>query len=193
MKTESERYAAQNGREFKISEEELCDFLGVSILMGINKLPTIKSYWSVNEGLGNSVIQTAMARGRFLEILENIHFADNHKELPPKDSDEYDCAWKLRPLFYHLEKHFLEALQPECHQSIDEHIYVQVQGEKHNETMKNKPIKCRFLYWFRCGTKSGYLYEFNMHVGKKGTTELGLGESVVLSLCQKQTYTLCVL
>ena len=41
MKTESERYAAQNGREFKISEE-LCDFLGVSILMGINKLPTIK-------------------------------------------------------------------------------------------------------------------------------------------------------
>ena len=115
MKTESERYAAQNGREFKISEEELCDFLGVSILMGINKLPTIKSYWSVNEGLGNSVIQTAMARGRFLEILENIHFADNHKELPPKDSDEYDCAWKLRPLFYHLEKHFLEA---HCNQNV---------------------------------------------------------------------------
>ena len=55
--------------------------------------------------------------------------------------------------------------------------------------MKNKPIKCRFLYWFRCGAKSGYLYEFNMYVGKKGNTELGLGESVVLSLCQKLKHT----
>ena len=74
----------KNGREFKISEEELCAFLGVNILMGINKLPTIKSYWSVDEGLGNPLIQKAMARGRFLEILQNIHFADNHKELHQK-------------------------------------------------------------------------------------------------------------
>ena len=46
-KMESERCAAQNGRELKISEEEPCAFLGVNILMGINKLSTIKSYWSV--------------------------------------------------------------------------------------------------------------------------------------------------
>ena len=39
--------------------------------------------------------------------------------------------------------------------------------------------------------KSGYLYEFNMHVGKKGNTELGLGESAVLSLCQKLKDTYC--
>ena len=46
MKMESERCAAQNGRGFKISEE-LCAFLAVNILMGINKLTTIESYWSV--------------------------------------------------------------------------------------------------------------------------------------------------
>ena len=70
MKKESERYDAQNGTEFKISEEEICAFLDVNILMGINKLPTIKSYWSVDEGLGNPLIQKAMTRGRFLEILQ---------------------------------------------------------------------------------------------------------------------------
>ena len=43
MKIESERYAAQNGRQFQISEEEFCTFLGVSLLMGINKLPVMKS------------------------------------------------------------------------------------------------------------------------------------------------------
>ena len=99
MKIESERYAAQNGRQFQISEEQFCAFLGVNLLMGINKLPTMKSYWSVDEGLGNSLIQKAMTRAQFLEILQNIDFADNHKQLPPKESQEYDHAWKLRPLF----------------------------------------------------------------------------------------------
>ena len=68
MKIESERYAAQNGRQFQISVEEFCAFLGVNLLMGINKLPTMKSYWSVDESLGNSVIQKAMTRARFLVI-----------------------------------------------------------------------------------------------------------------------------
>ena len=54
--------------------------------------------------------------------MKNIHFADNHKELPPKKSEEYDCAWKLRPRFYHLGKHFQDMLQSEAHQSIEEHM-----------------------------------------------------------------------
>ena len=151
MKTESERYAAQNGREFKISEEELRAFLGVNIVMGINKLPTIKSYWSVDEGLGNPVIQKAMTRGQFLEILQNIHFADNHKELPPKVGDQYDRAWKLRPLFNHREKHFQEALQPECHQSTDEPMCKFKGKSIMRQYMKNKPIKWGFKFWFCCG------------------------------------------
>ena len=116
MKIESERYAAQNGRQFQISEEEFCAFLGVNLLIGINKLPTMKSCWSVDEGLGNSLLQKAMTRARFIEILQNIHFADNHKELLRKESEEYDRAWKLRPLFDHLGKHFQDMLRPEAHQ-----------------------------------------------------------------------------
>ena len=116
MKIESERYAAQNGRQFQISEEEFCAFLGVNLLIGINKLPNMKSCWSVDEGLGNSLLQKAMTRARFIEILQNIHFADNHKELLRKESEEYDRAWKLRPLFDHLGKHFQDMLRPEAHQ-----------------------------------------------------------------------------
>ena len=66
MKTESERYAAQNGRQLEISEEEFCASLDVNLVMGINKLPSMKSYWSVDDGLGNSLIQKAMTRARFL-------------------------------------------------------------------------------------------------------------------------------
>ena len=149
MKIESERYAAQNGRQFQISEEEFCAFLGVNLLMGINKLPTMKSYWSVDEGLGNSLIQKAMARARVLEMLQNIHFADNHKELPPNESEEYDRAWKLRLLFDHRGKHFQDMLQPEAHQSIDEHMRKFKGKSIMRQSMKNKPIKWGFKFWFR--------------------------------------------
>ena len=56
--------------------------------------------------------------------------------------------------------------------------------------MKNKPIKLGFKFWFHCGTKSGYLYEFDMYLGRKGNIEFGLGESVILSLSQKLKDTL---
>ena len=191
MEIESERYAAQNGWQFQISEEQFCAFLGANLLMGINKLPTMKSFWSVDEGLGNLQIQKAMTRARFLEILQNIHFADNHKELPPKESEEYDRAWKLRPLFDHLGKHFQDMLQPEAHQSTDEHMCKFKRKSIMRQYMKNKPIKWGFKFWFRCGAKSGYLYEFGMYLGKKENTEFALGESVVLSFCQKLKDTHC--
>ena len=148
MKIGSERYAAQNGRQFQISEKEFCAFLGVNFLMGINKLPTVKSYWSVDEGLGNSLIQKAMARAQFLEILQNIHFADNHKELPPKESEEYDRAWKLRPLFDHLFVHFQDILEPEAHQSTDEHMCKFKGKSIMRQYMKNKPIKWALYFGF---------------------------------------------
>ena len=53
LKTESERYAEQNGRMFQTTLEELCAFLGINILMGIHKLPKMRDNWSVDEVLGN--------------------------------------------------------------------------------------------------------------------------------------------
>ena len=43
LKIESEKYAAQNGWEFDVSEE-FSAFLGINMLTGICKLPSIKSY-----------------------------------------------------------------------------------------------------------------------------------------------------
>ena len=85
LKTELERYAGQNGRMLQNMLEELCAFLGISILMDIHKLPQMRDYWSVDEGLGNTLIKKTMTRDRFLEILQNLHFADNLQKLPPKE------------------------------------------------------------------------------------------------------------
>ena len=87
-----------------------------------------------------------MIRARFLEILQNIHFTDNHKELPQKESEEHDRAWKLRPLFDHLGKHFQDMLQPEAHQLIDKHMCKFKGNIIMRQYMKNKQIKWGFKF-----------------------------------------------
>ena len=96
-----EIYAEQNGRMFQTTLEELCAFLRINILMGIHKLSKMRDYWSVDEGLGNTLIQKMMTRDWFLEILQNLHFLDNLQKLPPKESESFDCAWKFRSFFDH--------------------------------------------------------------------------------------------
>ena len=107
---------------FQTTLEELCSFLEINILMGIHKPPKMRDYLSVDEELGNTLIQKTMTRDGFLEILQNRHFADKLQKLPPKESESFDRAWKLRPFSDHLLKPFQEALLPESHQSIDEHM-----------------------------------------------------------------------
>ena len=82
-------------------------------------------------------------------------------------------------------------LQPEAHQLIDEHMFKFKRKSIMRQYRKNKPIKWGFKFWVRSGAKSGYLYEFDMYLGKKGNIEFGLGESAVLSLCQKLKDTYC--
>lgn len=50
--------------------------------------------------------------------------------------------------------------------------------------MKKKSIKWGFKFRIQCGSKSGYVYEFEAYLGKKTKTEFGLGEPVVLLLSE---------
>ena len=87
---------------FQTTLEELCSFLEINILMGIHKPPKMRDYLSGDEELGNTLIQKTMTRDGFLEILQNRHFADKLQKLPPKESESFDRAWKLRPIFKRL-------------------------------------------------------------------------------------------
>ena len=59
--------------------------------------------------------------------------------------------------------------------------------------MKSKPIKWGFKCWCRFCSKTGYLYELDLYLGKKEKTEEGLGETVVLDLSMKleSMHTVC--
>ena len=144
--------------------------------MAINKLPTIAEYWRVDNLIGNNGIQNTMIRNRFCEILQNLHFVNNRKD------DKTDKAFKMRPVIDQLNPKFSEVLSNDSEQSIDEHM-VKFKGRSGmKQYIKSKPIKWGFKFWFRCSSKSGYLYQMDIYLGRKQTPEfnLGLGEEVVL-------------
>ena len=188
---ESERYACQKGRSFETSIPEMKAFLGMNFAMALNKQPSLKSYWSTDSGLGNPLIQNTMPRKNFLNILQNLHFANNLQNLPNSTDPQFDRAWKIQLILLHLNERFMKAIEPEEHQSVDEHMCKYKGRSIMRQYMKNKPIKWGFKFWFRSAAKSGYLHQFDIYTGRKQDTECGLSESVVLSLCEPLTNSFC--
>jgi len=78
--TQTNLYVQQNGRNFEVDAKEMNAFLRINYIMAINKLQSIAEYWRVDEFIGNSGIQTTMIRNRFVQILQNLHFADNTED-----------------------------------------------------------------------------------------------------------------
>ena len=59
--------------------------------------------------------------------------------------------------------------------------------------IKSKPIKWGFEFWFGCSSKSGYLHQVDIYLGRKQTPEfnLGLGEEVALQLTKDLERLFC--
>ena len=128
-----------------------------------------------------------MIRNRFCEILQNLHFADNRKD------DKTDKAFKMRPVIDHLNSKFFEVLSNDSEKRIDEHM-VKFKGRSGmKQYIKSKPIKWGFKFWFRCSSKSGYLYQMDIYLESKQILEfnLGLGEEVALHLTKELGRSFC--
>ena len=90
----------------------------------------------------------------------------------------------MRSVIDHRNSKFSEVLSNDCEQSTDKHM-VKFKGRSGmKQYIKSKPIKWGFKFWFRCSSKSGYLYQIDIYLGRKQSPEfnLGLEEEAVLQL-----------
>ena len=132
-----------------------------------------------------------MPRKRFEEIRSLVHFNDNNLMLP-HDNPNHDRAFKIRPVLKHFNKSFLASQTASKQQSIDEHMIKYKGYSILCQYVKGKPIQWGFKVWFRCHSKTGYLYECDLYLGKKvSMIEHGLGEGVVLKLTQNIEHLGC--
>uniref|UniRef100_A0A8C5WHF7 Sp3 transcription factor n=2 Tax=Tetrapoda TaxID=32523 RepID=A0A8C5WHF7_9ANUR len=164
----SNHYIQQNGLSGSrkidpITEMEMINFLGIAFYMSVVKLPSMTSHWSAFTK--QSPVTSSLPRNRFVDILHNLHFNDNNLQ-PKPDNPEYSKLYKIQPLIDILSARFLDVMEPETNQSVDE-MMVPFKGRDSRKVyMSKKNIKWGYKLWARCGL-SGYVYQFEICTGKE--------------------------
>ena len=146
------------------------------ILMGINLLPEIRDYWSVNECLRYSPIADRISRDRFEEITRYLHFVDN-ESLPSRGEEGYSRLQKVDPIISTLKHQFQAAYHPHCQVSIDEAMIPFKGRSSMKQYLPLKPVKRGFKVWAMADSLNGYLCDLNVYTGATGEREIALGES----------------
>lgn len=167
-------------------EAEMRAYLGILIMMGLHPLPDVNLYWSTDTFYRNPDIAQTFTQKRFKKLTENIHLNDNTKE-PARDTPDHDKLYKIRPMITRLNEVFQTQCSQSSNQSVDESM-VKFKGKSTlKQYMPKKPIKRGYKVWARCDAKTGYMYVFDIYIGKadeNASSEEGLGYNVVMKLCQ---------
>ena len=82
-----------------------------------------------------------MARNRFMNILQNLHFTEN------QTTDKSDKTYKMHIVINHLNKAFQDAMSDVERQSTDDHMTKFKDRMSCRQYMKNKSIKWGLKWW----------------------------------------------
>ena len=166
--------------QWQTNAEEVKAYFGICILMGINKLPHLYDYWSMNEYLHYFPVASKIPRKRFLEIHRYLHFTRNDT-IVPRGQPGHDRLAKVRPVLSAVRQSFISSYHPHRENSIDEAM-VKFKGRSSlKQYMPKKPTKRGFKIWVRSDSTNGFISDFEVYTGKGegGSTETGLGSKVV--------------
>lgn len=176
-------YSTQKtGKSINTSVIEMCQFIGIHILAGIVRMPKYRMYWA-NSTRYQPIAET-MSRDRFGKLRKFMHVNNNDK-MVPREHNDYDKLFKIRPFIESLRKNFLK-IEPEEHNSVDEMMIPMKSHTSMLQYIKNKPHRWGVKVFARAGV-SGIVYDFEIYVGK-GTKvkdgHLGMSGNVVIRLVQ---------
>ena len=156
--------------------------MGFMILMGINKLPEIRDYWSTNGYLHYAPIADHISRGQFEENTRYLHFVDSDT-LHSRDDPQFSRLQRVDPIIDHLKHRFQSVYYPHCEVSIDEAMIPFKGRSSMKQYLPLKPVKRGFKVWVIADATNGYTYDLNVYTGATaGGRETALGEKFVLKL-----------
>lgn len=186
---ETNRYARQKlvgealDKWQDVTLDEVKVFLGVSVAMGLNPLPSTADYWSSDPFLGNEGIQKVMTKNRFEHLSRFFHFNDSSVE-PRRGEDGYDRLYKVRPILSHFNAKIQELYKPTKHISVDEGMIGFKGRLSFRQYMPAKPTKYGIKVWMAADASNGFVVNHEVYLGKQPGRVFanGLGYSVVMEL-----------
>ncbi|KAK2190633.1 hypothetical protein NP493_72g00007 [Ridgeia piscesae] len=80
MATLTNAYAVVHGGRLwaDTTEDEICFFFGILILMGVNERPQYRDYWSTDPALNCPYISSRITRNRFEQLMHCIHLSSSY-------------------------------------------------------------------------------------------------------------------
>lgn len=178
----SVQYATEkNVPRFELSVDELYCFFGILYLSGYMLAPRRRMYWEEKDDCKNTLISNSMRRNRFEQIFRFLHAARNDR------LNIEDKMSKLRPFINYMNESFIKNAPIDRQVSIDESMIPYFGRHGCKQFIRGKPVRFGFKAW-AMATKEGYCIGFDVYQGRKEKTEVGLGESVVLTFLKKLEY-----
>ena len=172
-----------------ITERELWAYIGVCIILSVNPSRQLRHIFSADPFLHNAGIRNVFTLKRFMKISHYFCVSDKANE-PPRDSENYDKLYKIRPVVELLNKLFPRYYQHGKRQTIDESSIKMKSKDAVRIFSPMKPAKFSWKVWSRCDSESPskpYLLQFIPYLGKKHTkvSKYGLFFDVVNELTKQ--------
>lgn len=173
---------------------EIKAFIAVILNMGLNKRPTIDSYWRTkSKSQSLPWFREMFSRNRFEIILRFFHITDS-SVLPKPGEPNYDPCSRFSLLVEHANRVFRRYYVPHRELSIDESL---IGTKSHTMMTQYLPNKHHHRWgiklWMMCDSVSNYCLGFFCYKGKKENElnenkQEGLAHKVVVKLLEMGNY-----
>lgn len=157
---------------------EMNAFLGLCFMMGIDKKPSTKMYWSTDSFVNTPLFSNTMNRDRFTQIMRYLHFSDSELE-PLPGTPNYDPLYKVKHIVSHLNSHFQQEYTPKRNVTVDETMIPFKGRVQLRQYMPQKPHKWGVKAWVLAESQSSYIQYVDIYPGKNAMPQIHLGSNVV--------------
>uniref|UniRef100_A0A3Q1B481 PiggyBac transposable element-derived protein domain-containing protein n=1 Tax=Amphiprion ocellaris TaxID=80972 RepID=A0A3Q1B481_AMPOC len=180
--------ASKNFKWADVTVPEMYQYIGLTLYMSTLKLPKMRDFWRTDSIFHVEYPRKVMSRERFLTIAGNMHISDPADDVindGKKGTDDYDCLYRIRPLYDSLHVACKAVYHPRQELSVDERMVATKARIALKQYIKNKPTKCGIKLFVLSDT-TGYTVDFNIYTGRSTmATGKGLSFDAVMSLINK--------
>lgn len=142
-----------------VDVKEMKKFLGLIILTGIVKKPTLDMYWSSRSILSTPIFGATMPRNRFQLILKFLHFNNN------EEVNEEDRLHKVRKPIDHFCNLFKTVYVPNQKLALDEGMLAWRGRLRFRVYNPSKIIKYGIMVRLLCESSTGYICTMQIYDG----------------------------
>ncbi|XP_036347237.1 piggyBac transposable element-derived protein 4-like [Rhagoletis pomonella] len=145
--------------QFKVTVEDMHNYIGILMYMSLYRYPNLKSYWGKNSF---APVKNCMTRSKFESIKKYFSLRDESKRIK-KGECGYDPLYRSRTLGDLLNQRF-DSVPKQARLCVDEQMCSTKMKHHLRQYMPNKPHKWGLKLFVLCDS-FGYAYRFEIYSG----------------------------